>query len=73
MRASELGLTGQTTVRTTLMAVLSELGVEDGLARRKVELLDVISCLDVAMILAEAALACRSQEGVAKLYNKLAG
>jgi hypothetical protein len=30
-----------------------------------------ISRLDVAMILAEAALACRSPEGVAKLYNKL--
>jgi farnesyl-diphosphate farnesyltransferase len=32
-----------------------------------------ISRLDVALILAEAALACRSPEGVAKLYNKLAG
>lgn len=32
-----------------------------------------ISRFDVAMILAEAALACRSPEGVAKLYNKLAG
>jgi farnesyl-diphosphate farnesyltransferase len=32
-----------------------------------------ISRLDIAVILAEAALACRSPEGVVKLYNKLAG
>lgn len=32
-----------------------------------------ISRLDVAMILAEAAIACRSAEGVAKLYKKLSG
>lgn len=32
-----------------------------------------VSRLDVAMILAEAAIACRSAEGIAKLYRKLAG
>jgi farnesyl-diphosphate farnesyltransferase len=32
-----------------------------------------ISRLDVAMILAEAAIACRSADGIARLFTKLSG
>ena len=69
-----------TTLRTTfLLAALPLLLGAKTLARMQAASWDdklrgiKISRLDVAMILAEAAIACRSADGIARLFTKLSG